>query len=250
MDKPQIDLAVIIPTLNEEHYIGELLDSIALQTVSPQEVVIVDAFSEDKTIEEIKERKKVLPQLKYYQIPKKTISRQRNLGVKNTTADHLLFLDSDTYLEKDTLEKYYDAVLKKDPGIAVAPNLPRSDDWRDQFLFAIANMGTETARYFYPLAVAINIYIRRDLFEKLGGFDEKIRVGEDCELVQRYAKKGFIYQVLKEPHVYTSVRRLRKEGRIKFVAKMMKSLIDVHRYGYVHNPVEYEFGKYPPHNDV
>lgn len=243
--KPVIDLAIIIPTLNEEHYIGELLDSISLQSVSPKEVVVVDAYSEDGTISEIKNRLQTLPQLKYLQIPKKTISRQRNLGVKETTAQHLLFLDADTYLEKDTLEKYFKAIQNKDPGIAVAPNLPLSDDWRDLVLFTVANIGTETARYFYPLAVAINIYIRRDIFAKFGGFDEKIRVGEDCELVQRYAKKGLIYSVLREPRIYTSVRRLRKEGRLKYVTKMMKSLIDVHRYGYVDNPVEYEFGKHP-----
>src|SRR6476659_2031064 len=99
-----LDLAIVIPTLNEEHYIGILLDSIASQTVLPKEIVVVDAESKDKTIEEIKRRQspstdaqdiKHLPQLKYFQIPKYTISRQRNLGVKKTSSEFILFLDAD-----------------------------------------------------------------------------------------------------------------------------------------------------------
>ncbi len=55
-----IDLAIIIPTLNEEHFIGRLLDSIISQSVMPKELVIVDAYSKDKTIAEIKKRQKKL----------------------------------------------------------------------------------------------------------------------------------------------------------------------------------------------
>lgn len=242
-----IDLAIVVPTLNEEKYIGELLDSILQQTVWPKELVIVDACSKDQTEEEVNKYKKKLPQLKFYQIPKYTISRQRNFGAKKTKASHILFLDADTMLiDSDTLEKYFQGVKEKNPGLALAPNYPLSEHWKDKVLFEVANAGTAVTKHFYPIAVAINLYIRRDVFNKLGGFDEKIRIGEDCELVQRYAKSGLKYTILKDPKIYTSVRRLRKEGRIRFVLKMINSLINVQIYGYKKNPIEYEFGKYPP----
>lgn len=245
MAKRLIDLAIVIPTLNEEKYIGSLLDSIASQSVQPKEIAIVDAFSTDKTEAELKKRKKILPQLKFYQIQKHTISRQRNFGANKTRASNILFLDADTMLiDPDTLEKYFKEVTKEDPGLALAPNYPLSDHWKDKVLFQVANLGTKTTRHFYPLAVAINLYIKRSLFNKLGGFDEGIRVGEDCELVQRYAKAGMVYIVLKEPKVFTSVRRLRKEGRIRFVIKMVNSIINTELYGYHKNPIEYEFGKH------
>src|SRR3989304_7470559 len=97
-DKTLIDLAIIIPTLNEEHFIGRLLDSIIKQSVAPKEIVVVDAYSKDKTVEEIKERQKKFPDLHYFKVSKSTISRQRNLGVKHTTCPHLLFLDADMEL--------------------------------------------------------------------------------------------------------------------------------------------------------
>ena len=46
-----IDLAIIIPTLNEEHFIGYLLDSIIRQNIQPKEIVIVDAYSKDTTLD-------------------------------------------------------------------------------------------------------------------------------------------------------------------------------------------------------
>lgn len=243
-----IDLAIVIPTLNEEKYIGELLDSIYGQTVWPKELVIVDAFSRDKTEEEVKKHQNKLPQIKFYQIPKYTISRQRNLGVKKSSSTHILFLDADTVLaEPDTLEKYFKEVKKKDPGLALAPNYPLSNNWKDKVLFQAANLGTKAGRDIYPGAVAINLYVRRDVFKELGGFDDKIKIGEDFELVQRYAKAGVRYTILEDAKVYTSVRRLRKEGRIRFVLKMVNSLINVHLYGYRKNPTakEYEFGNHP-----
>jgi glycosyltransferase involved in cell wall biosynthesis len=244
-----VDLAIVVPTLNEENYIGNLLDSINKQTVQPKEIVIVDAFSKDKTEAEVKKFKKKLPQLKFIQIPKYSISRQRNAGARKTKASHILFLDADTVLlDADTLEKYFQEVKEKDPGLAVAGNYPLSDHWKDKVLFQAANIGTKAVRDIYPLAVAINLYIRRDIFETLGGFDEKVKLGEDCELVQRYAKEGLKYIVLEKPRIFTSVRRLRKEGRIGYIVKSINSLIGTEIYGYRKNPIikEYEFGKHGP----
>lgn len=243
-----IDLAVVIPTLNEEKYIGSLLDSISSQTFLPKEIVIVDAYSKDATEEEVKKRQKKLPQLKFHQITKDTISRQRNFGAKKTTASHILFLDADTVLvDTKTLEKYFKEVEKKDPGLALAPNFPLSDHWKDKVMFQIANIGTKAVKDIYPMAMAINLYIKREIFETLGGFDEKVKLGEDCELVQRYAKSGLKYTILKNPRIFTSVRRFRKEGRIGYLLKTINSIIGSELYGYRKNPAakKYEFGKHP-----
>ena len=110
----QLDLAIVIPTLNEEHYIGRLLDSIAKQTVKPKEIVVVDAFSKDLTGEEVQKRMKKLKNLKLFRLPKHTISKQRNFGANNTSAKHILFLDADGQLkDPDTLKKYMDEVERR-----------------------------------------------------------------------------------------------------------------------------------------
>ena len=248
MGKQVIDLAIVIPTLNEEKYIGGLLDSIVAQTVSPKEIAIVDAFSQDKTEEVVKTYSKKLPQLKFYQIPKDTISKQRNYGVKKTKSPRILFLDADTALvDDDTLEIYIAEAEKKRADLAVACNYPLSKHWKDKAYFEAANLGTKVGKHIWPMAVGINLFCKRSVFEKLGGFDEKVKIGEDIEMVQRFAKKGVRYEVLEDPKIHTSVRRLRKEGRIRFVLMMINSFFAANIYGYRKNPVakEYEFGKHP-----
>lgn len=244
-----IDLSIVIPTLNEEKYIGKLLDSIARQTIQPEEIAIVDAFSKDRTEEEVKKFQKKLPQLKFYQIPKDTISKQRNYGVKKTKSSRILFLDADTALiDDDTLEKYIAEVEEKSAVLAVACNYPLSKHWKDMAYFQAANLGTRVGKFVWPMAVGINLFCQRPVFEKLGGFDEKIKVGEDIEMVQRFAKAGVRYEILEQPKIHTSVRRLRKEGRIRFVLMMINSFLNNHIHGFHKNPIvkDYEFGNHPP----
>lgn len=244
-----IDLAIITPTLNEEHYIGKLLDSISKQTVQPKEIVIVDAFSEDNTIEEIKKRQKALHQLKYYQIQKYTIARQRNLGVKKTKSENILFLDADVLFKKDhILEDYFKNIESNRPDVSIVTNLPDSNHWKDKFLFKSADFMMKLLKPVWVTAVGINLYVSRKFFEKVNGFDEEIKVAEDFELVQRMVKNGAKYIIFSLPEIHSSVRRWRKYGRIRTFIMMIISGALISIVGYRKNPIhkKYHFGKHDP----
>lgn len=244
-NKAIIDLSIIIPTLNEEHFIGYLLDSIAHQSVLPKEVVVVDAYSRDKTVFEIRKRQAVLPQLKVFRVPRYTISRQRNFGVKQTSAAHLLFLDADTELRgKDLLKRYFEVVLKKKPDLAIATNKPSTEYWKDKVYFRAMDLIFKISKPIWPMATCMNMYIRREMFEKIGGFDDSIAVGEDLELVNRVVKRGGKFSIISDPKVHTSPRRFEREGRIRFALKASRSFIRIVRHGYRDIPIEYEFGHF------
>lgn len=243
--KPIIDLAIIVPTLNEEHFIGYLLDSIAHQSVLPKEIVVVDAYSRDKTVSEIRQRQKILPQLKVFRLPRYTISRQRNFGVAQTTAPHLLFLDADTELRgKDVLKRYFEKVLKKKPDLAIATNKPSTEHWKDEVYFRAMDWIFKISKPIWPIATCMNMYMKRTAFESIGGFDDSIAVGEDLEIVYRLVKIGGKYSIISDPKVHTSPRRFEREGRIRFALKSAKSFIRIVRHGYRNNPIEYEFGHF------
>ncbi len=243
--KTVINFAIIIPTLNEERFIGRLLDSIIGQTVTPKELVVVDAYSKDKTIDEIKKRQKVFPNLRYFQIPKSTISCQRNLGAKKTTASHLLFLDADMELrEKDVLMRYFQEILAKGPDVAVATTLPDSDYWKDVLYFRIEDLAFKVFQYFWPVVTARNLYIRREVFDKVGRFDEKVPVGEDQELVQRIVRRGGKLIFLKTIKLHTSVRRVAQEGRTNYAIKMVLFGLNIFLRGHKRSRVKYEFGNF------
>lgn len=241
--KTIIDFAVIIPTLNEERFIGRLLDSIITQTVAPAEVVVVDAYSEDNTIEEVKKRK--LTNLRYFQIPKSTISRQRNLGVKKTISPHLLFLDADMeFREADILGKYFQEVIKIKPDVAAATTLPDSSHWKDLIYFQVEDLVFKITQYFWPVVTARNLYVRREIFDKVGGFDEDLAVGEDTDLVQRIVKRGGRLIFLKTVKLHTSIRRVVREGRRNYALKMILFGVNIFLRGRKKSTVEYEFGKF------
>lgn len=243
--KKNIDLAIVVPTLNEQNYIGALLDSIATQTLKPQEMVVVDAYSEDQTLKEIKKRQPRLPQLKVYQIPKFSVARQRNFGAKKTTAENLLFLDADCELkDPQTLEKYLEEVQKRHLDMASCENLPLSSYWKNKLYFQGMHLLFKASQKIWPMVVGENLYIKREVFDKVGGFDEQVKIGEDMELLKRVIKRGGKFDFLKVPKVYTSSRRFDKEGRRQFSLKMLKSFWHVIRHGFRDNPTEYEFGKH------
>lgn len=242
-----INLAIVIPTLNEEKFIGILLDSIKKQTVWPKEIIVVDGSSTDKTILEIKKRQKDLPQLKFFQIPKYTISRQRNYGVSKSKSEHILFLDADVKLiSPKTLEDYWKTIQKTKLDAIMAPNFPLSNSIRDYLLYKVTHgvMALSSNTKIWPMAVGTNLYFNRKIFSKVGGFDEEVRVAEDFELVQRVVKNGGRYKVVRHPKIHSSVRRLRKEGRLRFFWKLGVSGYYIKKYGFRKNPIHYEFGKY------
>lgn len=244
-DQKLIDLAIVIPTLNEQFYIGRLLDSIIKQTVLPKEVVVVDAYSKDKTIQEIKKRQGELTRLRYFQIPKGTISRQRNFGAKKTVAAQLLFLDADMELrDSGILERYINEVLKRKPDVAVAQNLPDTNTFKNSIYFKAENLLFRVSKYFWPIITARNLYVRREVFERAGGFDEDILVGEDSDLVRRIIQKAGKLILLKTVKLHTSTRRVELEGRRRYALKMILFAIRILLHGHKKSKVKYEFGNF------
>lgn len=240
-----IDLSIVIPTLNEECFIGRLLDSIIIQAVWPKEIVVVDAFSEDQTIKEIKKRQTKCANLHFFQIPKHTISKQRNFGADKTSSSHLLFLDADMEIRgKNTLEKYFKEILQKTPDVAAARNLPDVKYWKNLVYFRAENFLVKLLKYFWPIITARNLYVKRTIFEKVGRFDEEIRVGEDQDLVQRIVKKGGKLIILKTVNLYTSTRRIEQEGRSKYALRMVWFGLNIMLRGVKKSKVKYEFGHF------
>lgn len=67
---------------------------------------------------------------------------------------------------------------------------------------------------------AMGIMIEKKLFDKLGGFDEEIKLAEDHDLARR-AKKLGKYGIIKSSKIYVSDRRFKKEGWLKTYSKCL-----------------------------
>ena len=100
MDK----VAIIVPVYNAEEFLKYSVESMLNQTYSNLEIVLVNDGSTDKSGLLCDEYAQKDSCVKVVHVDNGGQSRARNIGVKNTTADWGMFLDSDDYYEKITVE--------------------------------------------------------------------------------------------------------------------------------------------------
>ncbi|MFQ6087786.1 MAG: glycosyltransferase [Candidatus Methanofastidiosia archaeon] len=211
-----MDLSIVIPTLNEEKNLPLCLDSIrASKTQLSFEVIVSDSGSRDKTLKIARAHG-----CRIVTTTEKGVGLGRNLGAKKASSNHLLFLDADTYLPKNYLEtahkKFEDEEL-----IAFAASFKFSK--REKKLKVAENFVNSYFAFRDLLDVAtlpgFNTNVKREVFERLGGF-RNVPL-EDVDFSRRVRKLGKI-RYFREFYVYTSSRRLEGMGILGTLNYYMK----------------------------
>ncbi len=210
-------ISVVLPTYNEEHYVGSLLSSIKQQTYKNYEIVAVDSFSSDKT-------KKILKAYgsKVVSVPKTNISAARNAGIRNAKGDIIAFIDADYILTKNIFEEVVKRFSEdgKSKLVCLEPrnkvslkDLKRKDRIKFRTLNFIIGV-YKRASFFTPIPAAYGCdFCRKDAVTKAGFFNENIDVGEDKEFFSRLRRHGSFGMI--NPTVRMSYRRHSKDGTIK-----------------------------------
>jgi glycosyltransferase involved in cell wall biosynthesis len=124
---PSPRISVVIPTLNEEKFIGLCLESLVRQTVRPFEIIVVDAGSTDRTVEVARRYTD-----KVFQSPVANIAYQRELGVSYARGEYILLADGDTVLPEDAIKLMLENF--RDPSVVavtvdIAPLNPNPITW-------------------------------------------------------------------------------------------------------------------------
>lgn len=215
MDTPFFSF--IIPTLNEEKFLPRLLTSLSVQTDKELEVLVVDGASKDATIRAARAFRKKLPRLTIIQSNKRGQSLQRNLGARRARGDYLVFVDADGMVLPYALERMDEFIKKTGALFFTAWTRPDSEEPADATIALLGNMYIEGALLVKrSLAPGAFMVVERSLFERVGGFDETQSFGEDYDLTQRITAQGTPLGVLRETLYAYSLRRIRREGKLKF----------------------------------
>ena len=99
-------LSIIIPLYNCEKFIAKCLLSVLNQNFSNYEIIIINDCSKDRSLKICTKYKKKYPKIKIInQKTNKGVSSSRNLGIKSSNGEYIIFLDSDDYLENFSLYK-------------------------------------------------------------------------------------------------------------------------------------------------
>ena len=226
-------LSIIIPTLNEEKYLPILLSEIKKQNFTDYEIIVADAGSTDKTIE-------IAKKFGCKIVRGGKPAKGRNEGAKVAKGDIFLFMDADNiYLPDGFFEKLISEFRKRNLGVASFPIYPKGN-LVDKICYFFYNKFVEIFQRW--IAFATNcVLIKKEVFEKVGGFDEGIFIGEDHDLAKRAAKISKFGFIKTEP-VLTSARRFEIDGRLKTYGKYLLAGLYMLFFGPVKRKIfEYRF---------
>jgi len=234
--------SIIIPTLNEEQHLPQLLLSLSKQTEKDFEVIVSDGQSEDKTKIEALGFQNSLD-LKLIESPKIKLTFQRNFGVKNASGEYLIFLDADYKADENFLEITSETITKTKADVIIPISIPitKSIFWKIYYFFA--NRGSFLTLIFRkPFVVGSAICVKKEMFGKVKGYDDTIFIYEDQDLIQQLFKIGakFAYARAK---VYFSIRRQEKDGKVKFIYQNIISTLHLILKGPIKKKIfEYKMG--------
>ena len=237
-------ISIIIPTLNEEHHVGKLLDDLSRQTRSDFEVIVVDGASEDGTCDVALSREGKVPGLRLIQSDVCGLALQRNLGGRSAEADRLFFMDADGRVDENFLEKLTREIKARAIECGTALSTPMSNRIFDRIYYKFyLDIMIRITQYFSPIVTGACIYSTRSIFDEVGGFDEKI-LFEDSDFANRARRVGR-YGVLTRARVRTSVRRLDADGRWTVAGRLFIVFFRRLLFGEIpRNDDLYRFGHY------
>lgn len=172
-------VSVIIPTRNSAATLDACLKSVAGQTYTPIEIIVVDRDSTDTT----KAIAKRFTKHVYNHGPER--SAQVNYGVTQATGEYVYKVDSDFILDPDVIAQ---CVAKAQEGYQ-AVVVHNSPDARVSWIARIRKF--EVDMYKYDLQHSSARFLTTAAYTKIGGFTEAITAGEDYDFQNKITKAGF-----------------------------------------------------------
>ncbi|MGC8812009.1 MAG: glycosyltransferase [Candidatus Aenigmatarchaeota archaeon] len=214
-------VSVIIPTLNEEKLVENCLKSVKNQDYEGKyEIIVADGKSKDRTVEIAKKYAD-----KIVVAEKRGIAVGRNAGAKVAKGEILLFVDADTILCFNVLSEISKAFKARNVVGVSCPVIPLSSKVSDFLIYWIYDqLAKASIKTRNPHIAGMCCAYRKDAFEKVGGFNEKLKVYEDVDLSKRISKFGKIV-FIESTMALTSPRRIEAWGRTKAAGRYVSTYL-------------------------
>ena len=186
-------VSVIIPAFNKYNFTRKTIVSIINQTYKKIEIILIDDGSTDETYKLKYEFKNLI---KYYYTENKGASAARNLGIQKSTGDYLAFIDCDDIYDEKKIETSIE-ILKDNPNydfVYTDVYLINENDIKIKYEFNLNNhpgSGNIGKRILLSDFTITNstLLAKKECFEIIGGFDEKIFIAADRDIFVRLAMK-------------------------------------------------------------
>lgn len=196
--KPKI--SIVMPLYNEERYIANCIESLLLQDYPQDDMewIFVDGMSKDKTVSIINEYKNKYPSLIYiYENPNKTVPYAMNIGILHARGKYIIRLDAHADYANDYFSKCVHYLNTTDAdnigGVAETRAKTKLGETIAKMLsskFGVGNSQFRTGGSSgYVDTVPFGAF-KKEVFEKWGGYDERLTRNQDNEMNYRIRKNG------------------------------------------------------------
>lgn len=216
-------LTIVIPTLNEEQYIGGLLKDISEQSsASDIQIIVADAKSSDETIKICKSwSQSEGGPLNITIVAGGSPSEGRNAGLKLVQTDYVVFIDADVRLSSK--RQLFDVWYKlSTANLLVGAKLYCPSNIISKAAHQLFNIVNHITSKYRPFAVGAFFATHTKVIRELGSWDTSLIHGEDWVLSGLYSSKNFTFS--KHP-VIIDDRRLKKTGYFGMFKLLLMSCI-------------------------
>jgi glycosyltransferase involved in cell wall biosynthesis len=193
-------VSVIMPAYNAAEHIAEAIESVLIQNYKNFELLIINDGSTDNTEEVVLGFKD--ERIRYFRQENRGLAATHNVGIKKSRGEFIIKLDSDDMMMPDFIARHLqefenhsdtdlvycdDCLINEDSKPIRVIERPEYTD-RKMLIRDLFRCG-------FPV-VPFRTCIRRSVFDKIGFFDENLRMAEDYDMMRRFVKMGLKIQHL------------------------------------------------------
>lgn len=188
---PPLEVSVITPTFNRGHLIGEAIQSVLEQNSRDFEIIVVDDGSTDGTADVVKSFSD--ERVKYIYQENRGRSNARNHALNIAAGRYIAFLDSDDLYLPGKLELQV-AYLDTHPevGMVYTSAYCMNEEGTllsDSYRASVSGWIYKDIAFYVPVTITMPTAMARlEVFDRVGGFDEKMERFEDTDMWRRIAK--------------------------------------------------------------
>jgi glycosyltransferase involved in cell wall biosynthesis len=225
-------ISCIIPTHDRNNFLIEAISSVLKQSAFPLEIVVVNNGHKPVNLSANLSEK-----VSVYDIAVNAgASQARNFGAALAQGDYLAFLDDDDLWSEKYLENA--AVAIKNGAQCVVSRLDKLENGKiTKFKNADKILTISNILAFNPGITGSNIVIKKDILNKIGGFDVKLPTSEDKALLLELLKAKIQITILPENQ---TIRRMHGNGQLSDADKIAEGIYQfTKKYAVLMNKKEY-----------
>ncbi|MBW4681915.1 MAG: glycosyltransferase family 2 protein [Microcoleus vaginatus WJT46-NPBG5] len=208
-------VSVIIPAYHAEAFIEDTLNSVLSQTYKNIEVVVVDDGSQDRTAAIVRAIIQQDARVFLFQQSNAGVAAARNLGIQKSRGEYIAPIDADDIWYPQNLEKQVRCLLEAGPSVGVVYSWSLDIDEKGSLTGGFYTSDIEgdvytALLYKYFLGNASSTLIRKACFDKVGGYNCKLKEqnAQGCEDRELYLRIAEFYQFRVVPEFLVGYRQI------------------------------------------